>query len=351
MVPTPPRNYYMRSFNTIKKAISILITAVLLLTVLNYANRLLIDKTEHGIRQTYGIYDQPRNSIDVVFMGSSHIYYNVNTALLWKDYGIASYNYGAAEQPMWITYHYLKEICKYQDPKLIVLDVFTPAAFKDDYQYDYLRHNTCGMRFSLNKLQMLKACCELNRIPDYFPAFGDYHNRYKNLQPADWEYMLSSKEDRATYKGYTPYFGTSEQIEPELNMKLSGGITVKSETYLQRIIDFAADEGIDLFLIVAPYPTTDEEELVYNRIHEIADYNGIEFNSTNYFYNNMELNFETDFNDSSHLNYIGSCKFTDYLAKEIKGMYDIPDRRGEEGYESWDRHVEIIEEKVSEAMN
>lgn len=31
----------------------------------------------------------------------------------------------------------------------------------------------------------------------------------------------------------------------------------------------------------------------------------------------MNLDFSSDFNDWSHLNYYGSCKFIDYLAKDI----------------------------------
>ena len=84
-------------------------------------------------------------------------------------------------------------------------------------------------------------------------------------------------------------------------------------------------------------------------LHEIADMNGIRFNSTNYYYNIMEMDFDTDFADVSHLNYSGSCKFTEYLGGEIKDMFDIPDRRGLERWESWDRNVEEIRQTVQEA--
>lgn len=340
----------MRNFKASKKIITLVLFIVLTMGILYQADRLLCDKSEHGIRQAMGIYDQPKNTVDVVFIGSSHIYYNINTALLWENYGIASYDYGTAEQPLWITYYYIKELCKYQNPKLIVLDLYCPARFKENYQYDYLRQSINGMRFSLNKLQMIYTSCEPEHYFEYFPSIAGYHSR-TDIRDEDWEYVMSSKEERASYKGYTPYFGTSEQEEPELSMKLSGGLTVKSEIYLQKIIDYTKKEDIDLFLIVAPYPTTDEDELVYNRVHEIADRNGLEFNSTNYYYDNMGLDFETDFNDDSHLNYKGGCKFTEYLGNEIKALYDIPDRRREEGYESWDRHVTEIEEIVQNSTS
>ncbi|MCH5257497.1 MAG: hypothetical protein J1D87_09395 [Lachnospiraceae bacterium] len=292
------------------------------------------------------MYIQPKNSIDVVFMGSSHIHCDVNTAMLWEDYGIAAYDYSAAEQPLWITYYYLKEICKYQSPKLVVLDLYSPAEFKEDYQYDFLLDNLLGVKFSFNKLQMLYASCEPEHYFDYFPNFATYHNRYPKSE--DLEYLFKSKKDRASFKGYTPYFIECPQTEPELVEDKSGGITIKSEQYLQKIIEFTQKNDIELYLIVSPYITKSEDELVYNRIKEISVNYGLEFNSTNYSYDEMGLDFGTDFNDWSHLNYNGSCKYTQYLGAQIKKNYDIPDRRGLKKWESWDRHVEEIEKAAEE---
>lgn len=304
-----------------------------------FCDRLLNYKTSHGIRQAMDMYSQPRNTIDVVFMGSSHIHCDVNTALLWKEYGIAAYDYSAAEQPLWITYYYLQEICKYQNPKLVVIDMYSPAEFKDDYQYEFLADNLDGVRFSLTKIEMIMASCEYEHIWEYFPSIATYHNRYDDLGEADWKYLTMSRRERAQFKGFTPYYMTTPFEKPELKQEKSGGISLKSEIYLQKIIDYCRKHNIELFLMVSPYKTTDEDELVYNRVHEIADMNGIQFNSTNYFYDSMELDFDEDFNDESHLNYQGSCKFSDYLGGEIKSMYDIPDRRGLERWESWDRHA------------
>lgn len=319
----------------------------ILLTIVSFrcVDKLLSIKSAHGIQQARDMYIQPRNSIDVVFMGSSHIHCDVNTAMLWKDFGIAAYDYSAAEQPLWITYYYIKEICKYQNPKLIVLDLYSPARFKDDYQYKWLRDNLLGVRFSWNKLKMLYASCEPEHYFEYFPNFVTYHHRYPTLE--DIKYFFKSDYERASFKGYTPYYIKTPQTEPALVEDKSGGITIKSEQYLQKIIEYTQKNDIELYLIVSPYITTSEDELVYNRVKEIAASYGLEFNSTNYSYDEMGLDFDTDFNDESHLNYSGSCKYTEYLGAEIKKNYDIPDRRGLEKWESWDRHVEEIEKAAS----
>lgn len=313
------------------------------------ADIILCPKTEHGIRQADMLYSQPENSIDVLFLGSSHIHYDVNTALLWDEYGIAAYDYSAAEQPLWITYHYLVEACKYQNPKVVVLDLYCPARFKEDYQYDFLETNLNGMRLSLNKLRMLLASCEIERIFEYFPDFVTYHSRYSELKISDFEYLVRTAKEQNSFKGFTAYFGITPMEKPVFDQPYSGGLTVKSEIYLQRIIDYCKDNDIELFLMVAPYMTTKEDETVYNRVHEIANYCGLEFQSTNFFYKEMEIDFEHDFNDESHLNYWGSCKFSRFLGQEIKDRFDIPDRRGDVYWESWDRHSREIRAEVEAA--
>ena len=58
-----------------------------------------------------------------------------------KSTEFASYDYSGAEQPLWMTYFYLKELYKYQTPKVVVVDMYAPARFKEDYQYDWIAEN------------------------------------------------------------------------------------------------------------------------------------------------------------------------------------------------------------------
>ena len=173
--------------------------------------------------------------------------------------------------------------------------------------------------------------------------------RYKELKSEDWEYLFSNDDEMAAFKGYTPYFEVRAQVEPKLGDTEQGGLTSKSRDYLNRIIEYCDDNGIELFLTVTPYITTFQDELVYNQVHDIANSFGIGFDSTNYSYSEMGIDFEHDFNDESHLNYYGSCKFTRYIADSIKANYDIPDRRGDARWESWDRNVQMIYSEVKEA--
>ena len=68
------------------------------------------------------MYRLPRNTVDVLTIGSSVAYTGVNTNVLWQEYGLACYNLCAAEQPFWFTYYQLREALRYQRPKVILMD-------------------------------------------------------------------------------------------------------------------------------------------------------------------------------------------------------------------------------------
>ena len=311
-----------------------------------FADRLLCFKTAHGIKQARCLYDQPENTVDVLFLGSSHIHVNINTALLWERYGIAAYDYSGAEQPLWMTYYYLQEFCKYQSPKLVVLDFYAPAMFYDDYQYKYIADNIYGMRPSINKLKMIQASVEPGKLLDFFPEMVSYHMRYQELEKADWDFFKETKEDRSAFKGYTPYFRVADWEKPEWEQEESVALTDKSMKYLNKIIDYCTENGIELFFVVTPHVKEPDADKRFEFIEDFCAERNIAYENGNELY--IGLDFSEDLFDNSHLNYSGSCKYTHYLGAEIQFRFQIPNHKGDPAYESWDRNVIEIEKEVAE---
>lgn len=322
---------------------------LVLIIIMYFANRLLCLKTMHGSSQCLAMYAQPRNTVDVVMLGSSHMHCDVNPAILWDEHGIASYVFSAAEQPTWITYYYLQEFCKYQSPKLVVMDLYSPAKFMDDFDITWVGENIYNIRPSLNKLRMILSTCSFDEIRNYFPSFFGYHSRYDDLDDKDLDFLIPSAKE-ADFKGYTPFFGTMSGMTPVLDVEKKGNMEPKSEEYLMKIIEYTKEHDIDLFLVVNPYPVTAEQEEIYNRIQEIAEEEEVSFLNTNHYWEEMGLDFEHDYNDESHLNYRGGSKYTSYLGTLLKEKYDLPDRRGDKRYISWQRNKEKLEEEYGEKI-
>ena len=67
-------------------------------------------------------YDLERDSVDVLFMGSSHAGSFFNPQILYDTYNIVSYNLSSEQQSMLVTYYWLKEALRYQSPKVVILD-------------------------------------------------------------------------------------------------------------------------------------------------------------------------------------------------------------------------------------
>ena len=103
------------------------------------------------------IYYEPSDTIDVLFVGSSHTYCGINPNVLWRGEGIAAYNFTSGGQPLWTSYYYINEALKSQKPSLIVLDML--YTFVDyDNGYRPKEQNTLNPLYpSFNKLNMVRA--------------------------------------------------------------------------------------------------------------------------------------------------------------------------------------------------
>ncbi len=329
------------------KGLSRSVLVIMIIVTIYFLVRVLSLKSPHGIDQLDGIYCQPKQSIAVAALGTSHVHCGINTGVLWKEFGIPAYDYSGAEQPLWMTYYYLKELYKYQTPEVILLDLYAPARFKEDYQYEWMGENIWAMQFSLNKLQALLVSVELHQIDNYFPSFMVYHSRYDDLEEADFQNFFWNEQDHVAFKGYTPYWNIRPQKKEMLEetSKIEGaGLTIKSEEYLRKIIQLTKEKESELVLIVIPYVETQSDKQTYAQIREIALEQDIAFIDFNESDKEIGLDYEADFNDESHLNYWGSCKFTRYLGNYLQEMLSCQLYEGED-YLSWDLNAELIEKE------
>mgnify|MGYP007067337086 CR=1 FL=1 len=67
-----------------------------------------------------GFYEEKEDTLDFVFVGSSQLYADIAPAVLFSEYGITSYDFCANEQPLWISYYYIKEALKLPGNKILM---------------------------------------------------------------------------------------------------------------------------------------------------------------------------------------------------------------------------------------
>jgi len=335
-----------------KKSIYRILCFIVILTLcLGYLNSIFKFKYEDGIYNMKKYYELDENTVDVLILGSSHAFENINTGTLWEEYGMASFIIGGAIQPLWNTYYYLKEALKTQKPKLIVLEGYCTALPDEDYLGDsYSIKSTYGLKLSLDKINAIKESVSPEKRANYFLSYTQYHSRYKEINATDF------LEDQGS-----PYYynwkGTicnpiSQSITPAndiSNVTEKNRMTPKSEKYYRKIIALAQENNIPIVVVITPYSgITNEQQAIFNTASDIAAEYNVPFLNCNLLTDKIGLDYENecDAADYEHLNYKGNQKLSLYLGKYINSNYEIPDRRNDANYYSWELDSEYIKEII-----
>ncbi|PTY39721.1 SGNH/GDSL hydrolase family protein [Brachyspira hampsonii] len=321
--------------NTLKIICFIAVFIILLWT----SSRVLRFKNENGIYQGDSFYEQKTNTIDLLILGSSHVHYNINPAALYNKYGIAAYNFTSGSQPIWSTYHYLVEALKYQKPKLIALESYIIAASRTNVVDYQIVAATYALRWSQNRINSLKITAA-DRFDEFINPMYRYHNRYKDLKDEDFVLYANNYNHYKYFKGYSFHNKTFPVKEPNIkNIKDTLPLLEQQETYYRKILELAKTNNIPIVVIASPFPMTDDEARHFNMVGEIAKEYDVPFMNFNHYYDNYDLDFWTDYNDAGHLNYKGVEKYTSFLGKYLKDNFDLPDRRGDSNYNTWEKNA------------
>lgn len=300
-------------------------------------------KFDDGNNCLTAFYELPENSVDILSIGSSHAFANINPQVFWDAYGYASYNLGASCQPMWNSWHYLVEALKYQKPSVILLD-----AYEVNYSAEYFGDpavvikNTAGLRWSVNKIRAIAASADKKELPGYMLEYTQYHSRYKELSYSDFQSYNGRENVYKNWKGFRCNYITNYFEPPDIQINSTTDLPPKSEKYFRKIIELAQAKQIPIVVVVSPYCVTAEEEQGFNRAFEIAADYGVDFLDFNKFYEQTGIHYTDDFSDVGHLNYRGTQKYTQYLADYIHENYMIEDKRNQARYQSWEEHAKYL---------
>lgn len=336
----------------IKKSIikgSVFIIIFLLIT--SVLNSIFVLKTGHRYKIFQGLYDH-KNSYDVVFLGSSHMNGSINPNVLWKKYGITSFNYATGGQPIDVTYYLLKEVLKSQNKPIVVIDVYYLGLTGEFGEEQYIRYVLDNMKFSKNKVEAIINTTPKKDWPYYFFPIFKYHNRWKELSEVDFNF-----DPETTY--YEKGFAASKVQYGKDSLSDTSTTEVadlppKTKEYLYKIIDLSKKEGFKLILTNAPYDYTStknfsnwhkEPAKMFNKVAEIAKENNIPFINYNNLFDEIGFDFKKDMFNIGHVNLSGSNKISTHFGKFLKENYDLVDHRGDKNYEDWDRDYETYIEK------
>lgn len=274
-------------------------------------------------------YALPRNSLDVLFLGTSHSIYSFSPQILYDEAGLSSYNLGSAAQPVVMSRYWLEEAFKYQKPKVVVLETF--GFHWDELNTGFARIAATGMRWSPTKVAaLMDVANEADEDPlGYVFSNMKFHDRWASLQQDDFTGTMYAEELR----GYVPTFWSNggdgfETVSEESDAE-STKLPIHARRALDRICDLCYMNDARLVLITIPSKEWTQGD--HNMVDEyVSGKQGVEFYDLNCTERYAELGYDywVDSSDGNgHANVDGATKLTKWV-----GTLLSQDRYGMRGH-------------------
>lgn len=279
-----------------------------------------------------GFYAEEPDTLDVVFIGSSQMYADMAPAVLFDRFGITSYDFCANEQPLWVSYYYVKEAIRTQHPKVIVLDVFT--VYGEDYEDEGVMHiNLDDLPMNVNKIQAIQNGVPKNLRYSYYYPIAKYHNTWTDLYQD--KVLASFYHEKDFNKGYSPFIFAGEYEESAKEEVLLQNEKVplpqRATEWLLKIIDLCETENVPLVLIKTPNGNAERQKL-YNSVEELAYKTGTPF-----------YNMNTILDGQAHINILQAEKVSVLMGEYLTEHYTFEDKRKNPIYDEWKESVRLFE--------
>lgn len=325
----------------LKRGLSLLLILALVLGSVYLADRVLLIKRYDGVKPMQSFYAQAPNTVDVLLLGNSHMGVHVDTATLWREYGISAFALWGGVQPMWNTYYFLVEALKTQSPKAVVLEV---GGLSYDWEYadeaTQLK-NVAGMNPSLNKWAAVKATAPRDRWASLMLGLPLYHQRYGEVTREDFQFFPWSTELINNKGSFALYgHGNFDLTDPN-SITEKAEISQKSLDYFMDIVSLCRERDIALILVKTPTTDIKKYQPYCNAVADIAAREQLPFYNFNLLREEIGVTGE-DFYFDTHMNLSGARKLSRALADILMDQIGPPDHRGDPVYASWEVNAETI---------
>lgn len=306
-----------------RNIVSILLFVSLVIVIGSFLTKVFNRKSDLEIWNDF--YNQPKESIDIIIMGSSLTEMAINPYQLGMSTDSSVYNFSVSAQTTPARTYFLKEILKTQSPKMIVMETYRYMQ-NPGMAIDEILYSMSGMKWSWNKLQMMLEIPIRDEYADHrmeiiLPLLAG-HNRWTDLQADDFLNLDGTMPNvrRGSSYGVVNIEPQSQLVVPT---KETDGIPDMQEPYIEEIITLCKENDITLLFFNTPNPEYDENALKgYNALYEYLGSQNVDYLDCNYEEAiRAWIDTTTDFCDYHHTNTVGQYKTTKFLADYINEKY------------------------------
>lgn len=283
---------------------------------------------------------------DVLFLGSSHIFTQLSPALIYETTGIASYLLSSPGQPIQSVPQLLEDQLERNQPQMVFVDVFTALWPREKISIPGELESTGNLKHTIQALDGIRS--PVHRIKAFaqwisyeeglkrLVGFPVYHTRYSELTRSDW--CSEPTRWKGEQNGFKPMHQAQEAFEGE-----GQAYELPQETYdaIDRIIQLCKENGIEPVFMMLPVTGLPDMKATTHQMSAYIEEQGVPFINADQpeIYQEMDLDFSTDFADVHHMNLSGQKKCSYWMADYLQKNYELQDHRKEPGYESWEEAV------------
>lgn len=286
------------------------------------------------------------DSLDVLFLGTSHAYSAIDPMYIYENSGITSFVLGGPGLRFDLTWLVLKDALKTQKPSAVFLDM---SALKYEEQLDEAKCHKISdqLPITLDKIKYAfdNDNDDMQPLDVLFPFFR-YHTRWEELESTDFQYVsgdLESPYERGHFISYKVR-PTSFRFYDECDFSMMD----RTLEYFQRIAATCEENNIPLVLYKIPAP---EWNIVYSEAAaDLAEEYNLPYLELYYEIDEIGLDPSTDYRDKNdHMNQYGSEKLCAYLTDYLQANYNFSDKRSQNT--QWDTdlaaYLELKQSKYS----
>ena len=333
----------------VRVAAVLLMIAALLFSVWFMQKFMCIPFSDDEIR-IINFHKEPKDSIDVLLIGSSATYSDFASAYAYERFGYTSFPYaiGGATSTMWEPA--LRDALCSQKPKLVVVDVFGGGYDPDmiDSRNNQLSIVMSHTPFSKEKIETAEKFGDIvdnSSAAGFLFPFIKYHNNVPNCIKDLPDRLRLEAAGPSPLKGVSTMTRARElaDVDPSSFTDEAMPLDEKSEAIIRDFIAYCKSKDVRVIFVKYPSVLTenDPDELEVNmranRILQIAAEEGCGTLNMQKHFHDIGLDEVKDFYNHGHTNTRGQKKVTDYLGKYIQDTAGIgpSDLSGSEKAE-WD---------------
>lgn len=356
-----------KTFTKTRIILGILVFLLCAGVVFAYLNKVFSMGDTDANRQTFkAFYAEEKDTIDVAYFGTSASNRYFINPKAFHDEGISSFTLATMGMPLFYVPNLIEEVEKTQDPSLYIIELRWVDKEVEQISDAHIRRVTDNLKLSENKHEAIQKSFKYmdgstgmlgditeNEI-EYLVPIIKYHGRLaqETMTPGDFKIPSSRNET----KGYVMSYNTTKQVNQFMS-RLSDKrkpLSDMAETALNEVLDYcdALPKDKEVLFVLSPYSVKRAQMPKFNTaLDMVADrgYDVINFNTPE-MYDELEIDWDHDFYNSKHVNFIGAEKYTNWLTAYLKEHYKLKDHRGDARYDSWEKAYRVYKNYVKKGI-